>query len=234
MRPRVWRGVALVSGTIGLLLAACSGPAVGTPTASPSTALSLTSGRTLAAIGVKPQGTKGAAAAGDLGADRRVAFGITNLLAESFYETGKFRLVEATDLRQRQLIVELVELFWSASRPPPSASELGSIGSRLEAELLAYAVVTVPRTSGQRIQLGPLGSYQQRLRVDVEVCLYAVATQQTLCRQGAGTAQQDGVGVIYEFRNDRPDFERNALGRATKQAVGEAVQAVVAGIRFTP
>jgi hypothetical protein len=38
--------------------------------------------------------------------------------------------------------------------------------------------------------------------------------------------------VIYEFRNDRLEFENSAAGRATKQAVTSAVQAIMASLRF--
>jgi hypothetical protein len=197
-------------------------------------ALSLSTGKILAAIGVKPPGKPGSDAEAAAWQDRRVAFGLTNLLAESFYETGEFRLVEERDMRQRQVIEELVALFWSASRPEPSDPELADFGKRLEADLLAYGRVGSTRLSGQRTVLGPLGIYQQKLRIDIEVCLYEVLTQQTLCREGEGMAQQAGVGVIYEFRNDRPDFEKTAAGLATKQAVTSAVQALMASIRFTP
>ena len=78
-----------------------------------------------------------------------------------------------------------------------------------------------------------MGSYQQRLRVSVEACLYEVSTHKALCRAAEGTAQQEGVGVVYEFRNDRLEFEKSAAGRATKQAVTSAVQAIMASLRFT-
>jgi hypothetical protein len=166
--------------------------------------------------------------------DRRIAFGLTNLLAESFYDTGKFRLVEEKDLPQRQLIDELVDLFASASRREPSEPELASIGRRLEADLLAYGRVGSTRISGQRTVFGPLGTYQQRLHITIEACLYEVARQKALCQEGEGIAQQEGVGVIYEFRDNRPDFEKTAAGLATKQAVTSAVQALMASIRFSP
>jgi hypothetical protein len=166
--------------------------------------------------------------------DRRVAFGLTDLLAESFYESGKFRLVEEKNLPQRQVIEEVADLFGSASHPEVSQPELAGIGKRLEADLLAYGRIDSTRLSGQRIQLGPLGRYHERLHLNIEVCLYVVSTQQTLCRSGEGMAQQEGVGVIYEFRHDRPDFEKTAAGRATKQAVTSAVQALLASIRFFP
>src|SRR5882724_1987783 len=146
------------------LLVACGGlsvrgdPPPGTP------ALSLSAGKVLAGIGVKPPGENGSGADDAVWQDRRVAMGLTNLLAESLYETGAFRLVEERDMRQRQVIEELVDLFWSASHPESSQPELAGIGRRLEADLLAYGRVDYTRSSGQRIQVGPVGRYQQTLR----------------------------------------------------------------------
>jgi len=230
----LWWELFVLVGVISPLLTACSSPQVRGVPSSPTPTLSLSAGETLAAIGVKPQQHNASGAEDTAWRDRRVAFGLNNLLAESFYDTGKFRLIEEKDIRQRQLIEELVDLFWSAPRPQPSDPELGGIGTRLEAALLAYGTIGYTRSSGQRFQVGPLGTYQQRLRVTVEVCLFEVATLATLCRTGEGRAQQEGVGLVYEFRQDRPDFEKSAAGRATKQAVTSAVQALVARIRFTP
>ena len=224
----------MLASTLCPLLASCSGPSLrgaprlGTP------ALSLSAGKVLAAIGMKPQGGNGTSVEDATLQDRRVAFGLTHLLAESFYDTGKFRLVEEKGLHQRQRIEELMDLFWSASRPKPSDPELAGIGRRLAADLLAYGTVGHTRSSSRRIQAGPFGSYQQRLRVTLEVCLYEVSTQKWLCHEGEGAAEQEGVGVVYEFRNDRPDFEKTAAGLATKQAVTSAVQVLVASIRFVP
>jgi hypothetical protein len=224
----------MLASTLCPLLASCGGPSLrgaprlGTP------ALSLSAGKVLAAIGMKPQGGNGTSVEDATLQDRRVAFGLTHLLAESFYDTGKFRLVEEKDLYQRQLIEELVDLFSSTSRPSPSNTELGSIGARLEADLLTYGKVGYTKSSGQRIQIGPVGRYQQQLRINVEVCLFEVSSQTALCRAGEGAAQQEGVGAVYEFRNDRPAFEKNAAGRATKQAVTSAVEALMASLRFIP
>jgi hypothetical protein len=224
----------LLASTLCPLLAACGGPPARGDLRPVTPALSLSTGKVLTAIGVKPPRENDTGVDNAVWQDRRVAFGLTNLLAESFYETGKFRLVEEKELPQRQLIEELVELFSSASRPEPSELELASIGRRLEADLLAYGRVGSTRLSGQRTVFGPLGRYQQTLRINIDVCLYEISTQQSLCREGEGMAQQEGMGVVYEFRNNRPDFEKTAAGLATKQAVTSAVEALMASIRFSP
>jgi hypothetical protein len=229
-----WWQVCLFVCVVSSLLGACSSPSVRDGSSSSAPALSLAVGKTLAAIGVKPPGKNGSGADGAVWQDRRLAFGLTSLLADSFYDSGKFRLVEEKDLHRHQMIEEMVDLFWSTSDPAVLQPELAGVGRRLEADLLAYGRLGYSRSSGQRIQVGPVGRYQQRLRINLEVCLYEVSTQQTLCRQGEGMAQQEGVGVVYEFRNNRPDFEKTAAGLATKQAVTAAVQALMARIRFSP
>jgi len=220
--------------TPGALLTACGGPAWrgALPAATP--AFSLAPGKVLAAIGMQPQEANGTGTEDASLQDHRLAFGLTNLLAEAFYEIGKFRLAEEKDSRQRQLIGELVDLFATSSQRPPADPELASIGARLEADLLTYGKIGYTKSSNQRIQVGPLGRYQQTLRVSVEVCLFEVASQTTLCREGEGSAQQQGVGAVYEFRDNRPEFEKNAAGRATKQAVVSAVQALMASVSFIP
>jgi hypothetical protein len=224
----------VIASTLCPLLTACGGPSLRGAPQSGAPALSLSAGKVLAAIGMKPQGKNSSAAEDGAWRDRRVAFGLNNLLAESFYDTGKFHLVEEKEMRQYQLIAELVDLFSSTSRPEPSNPELAEIGTRLEADLLTYGKVGYTKSSGQRIQIGPVGRYQQELRINIEVCLFEVSSQKTLCREGEGSAQQEGVGVVYEFHNDRLDFEKSAVGRATKQAVTSAVQALMGSVRFVP
>ncbi len=214
------------------LLTVCSGSPVRGSTATSVPVLTLRPGHVLAAIGVRHMDANGSGSDRTTLQDRRVAFGLHNLLAESFYDSGKFRLVEEKNLRQRQVIEELVELFWRGSRPEAMDPHLETIATRLEADLLAYGTIAYAKSSGRRIQIGPLGSYQQKMRVTVVVCLYEVASQNTFCRVGEGMAQQEGTGVFYEFRNDRLDFEKSAVGRATKQAVTHAVETLVASIRF--
>ena len=214
------------------LLAACSGPTGRGAPSSPTWELALPAPTTLAVIGVRPGEPHDASREDAAWRERRVAFGLNNLLAEAFYDTGKFRLVEGVNLPQRRALEESVELFWSGSRPELSHADLDGIATQVEANLLTYGTIGYSRSSGRRLQLGPLGSSQQRLRVGIEVCLYEASTRKTLCREAEGTAQQEGTGVVYEFRNNRLAFEKSAAGRATKQAVTSAVHAIMASLRF--
>ena len=224
----------LLAVVLSVVLLACAAPATRrdvTPVAPP---LALHSGATLAVIGVRrgeSQPGNGTSASVD---DRRVGFGLTSLLAEFFFDTGKFRLVEEKDVRKREFLEDLVSTYWVEPRAPYGLQELGRVAQHLEATVLAYSSVTYTGATSQRIAIGPLSRVEQKLRVLVDVCLYDTATRVTLCREGQGEARQEGSGVVYEFRADHLDFEKNAVGRATKQAVGLAVQNLMTSITFSP
>jgi hypothetical protein len=214
-------------------LASCSGPTTLNSVAPPGPGLSLHSGEALAVIGVKQAGGQPGDADKEGFQDRRIGFGLNTLLAESFFDAGKFRLVEEKDVRKREFLDDLVQAYWIDQRPDYSEHELARVAAQLSAELLAYGNVSYSRFTGQRIAVGPVSRAEQTLRVQLNVCLYEVATRALLCRQGQGEGRQQGTGMVYEFRGDRLDFEQNAAGRATRQAVAAAVQDLTASIRFS-
>jgi hypothetical protein len=194
--------------------------------------LSLTPGQRLAVIGIRPNEAQGTAAADQTLKNARVGFGLTSLLAESLFDSGKFRLVEEKDLQQRDLLADMVQTYWLRRRPPYTLPELRRVAHDLDTELLAYGSILYTRQTGQRLAVGPISHRTDTLHLAVDVCLYAAATRRRLCRDGTGQAQQQGTGVVYEFHGDRLDFVNNATGRATRQAITRAVHDLVASIRF--
>jgi hypothetical protein len=224
-----WRW-ALLIGLLGVAGAACTSPGTsGTVPSAPD--LALRAGATLAVIGVKGERQPGSGDSPGV-QDRRVGFGLTSLLAESLFDTGKFRLVEEKEVRKRELIEELVATYWIGQRGPYTAHELGGLAQHLGVDLLAYGSVAYAGASGQRLALGPLSRAEHTLRVQVHACVYEASTRATLCRAGQGEARQEGTGLVYAFRHDRLDFEKNAVGRATKEAVVQAVHHLLTSLRF--
>jgi len=165
--------------------------------------------------------------------NRRIGFGLTNLLAESLFDTGKFRLLEEKDVRKRELRENLVSKYWLEPGARYSEQMLQSVALQLGVELLAYGNIA-HTSSKQSYCVGPFCHHKQKLQTKVNVCLYAASTRAILCHEGQGEAQQEGTGAFYEFRNDRLDFEKNAAGRAAKQAVTLAVQELTTRIQFAP
>jgi hypothetical protein len=161
-----------------------------------------------------------------------IGFGLNDRLLQSFSDTGKFRLMEQ-DLRDRELLEGLMHVYWLERGADYSEQELSRVASQLGVKLLAYGSVSYTGASGRIIDLGPWTSHLQRLRIRVNVCLYEASRGATLCREGQGEAQQDKKGVIYEPRDDRLGFEKNAAGIATERAIALAVHDLIANIHFS-
>lgn len=195
-------------------------------------ALSLQSGERLAVIGVARGKTKLRRTDRKSLQNRRIGFGLTNLLAETLFETGEFRLLEEKDIRKREILEDLVYTYWIEPGAAYSEQVLRNVATQLGVKLLAYGSVSHTRSVKKGFRVGPLSRHTQKLLMRVNVCLYEVSTGTTLCHEGQGEAQQEGTGVIYEFRGDQLDFEKNATGRASKQAVTLAVRKLIARIRF--
>jgi len=211
--------------------AAPAAPTLGSPSVPTVT---LAAGQRLAVIGVQLGRGKLRRRDRKRMQQRRTAFGLNNLLAEALYDTEKFRLIEEKEVAQRELLEDLVQTYWIEQRETYPEQALRHIATQLDADLLAYGNISHTRTSGSSVNIGFFSNKVQKLRVAVEVCLYAASLRTRLCRTGKGEAVQRGAGVVYEFRENRLDFEKNATGIATKQAVGHAVNQLLASIRFTP
>ena len=223
--------------TVVLWLALITLPGAQTPgnTSASETTLALHTGKMLAVIGVS-QEEEGQLRGSDRKSleNRRIGFGLTTLLAEVLYDTGKFSLLEEKEMHKRELLDNLVQAYWLESGARYSAHQLQSIASQLGVELLAYGSVSHTRRTKRSQSFGPFSHHEQKLQVKVNVCLYEALAGNILCREGQGEAQQEGTGVFYEFQGDRLDFDKNAAGKATKQAVMVAVKDLVAKIRFAP
>jgi hypothetical protein len=229
----LWGKFVVLMAMLCVSLGACTGSTAHRSTPSPTPPLSLRTSEILAVIGVQ-QGKNQLSSADSQGLqDRRIGFGLSKLLAESLYDTGKFRLVEEKDLHKRELIEDLVHIHWIVHRANYSERELRRVATQLRAELLAFGTISY-RSFRESISAGPISRVVQKLRIQANVCLYEVFTDAILCREGQGEAEQERRGVIYEPSDDRLDFEKNAAGIATKLAVARAVQDLVAGIQFSP
>ena len=217
-----------------LLFCVCTGTETAKTGASSRSMFTLQTGKMLAVIGVTQEDRQPRSTDRKSLDDRRIGFGLTNLLAEVLFDTGKFRLLEEKEVHKRELLENLVQTYWIEPGAQYSAQMLQGIAIQLGVELLAYGSVSHSETSKRSVSFGPFSHHKQKLQVKVNVCLYEASVGGILCREGQGEAQQEGVGVLYEFHADRLDFEKNAAGRATKQAVTSAVQELVVGIQFVP
>src|SRR5262249_35253004 len=109
---------------LSMALGACSGPQTQSGVRSAAAGLTIRSGELLAVIGVQQGDTPSRRGEADSVKDRRVGFGLNSLLAESLFDTGRFRLVEEKDVHQRELLADLVKTYWIEARAPYTEQEL--------------------------------------------------------------------------------------------------------------
>src|SRR5262245_47907718 len=116
---------------LGMVLGACPSPQMQSGVRSPAMGLTLRSGESLAVIGVQRGDTPSQSGEADSVKDRRVGFGLNSLLAESLFDTGRFRLIEEKDIHQRNLLADLVKTYWIEERAPYTEQELQRAAQQL-------------------------------------------------------------------------------------------------------
>ena len=213
---------------MGCMLVWCVGVSVAEPE------WSLKSGDTLAVVGVTRSTDRLKGMTRKQLEDRRLGFGLSTLIAETLFDSGKFRLFETRTIQERQLLDDMVTTYWVESPPDYAERDLYRVAQKLRLSLLAYGRIAHATERKRGLSFGPFSSHKQTLRVRVNVCLYDASQRTTLCHEGQGKAAQTGTGFLYEYDGDRLDFARSAAGKATAEAVTLAVHELVKAIHFAP
>lgn len=213
-------------GTLGITLVACTDFATRRDATVPT--LALRPGSTLVVIGVQPATDQ------PQREESRVGFGLTHLVAETLFRTGKFQVLEEKTVHQRALLNALIRTYWVESHSAYALADLQHIGAQLRVALLAYGHMARARVSKRAVEAGLFTHVVQWLQMHVQVCLYVVATQAVACSEGQGEAAQTGWGMVYVFDGERLAFEQSTVGLATQKAVAQAVDRLIAQSAFTP
>lgn len=160
--------------------------------------------------------------------DRRIGFGLTSLIAESFFESGLFVLLEEKEEIRSQL-TQVREKLWMLSEEAEQLREAAHTATLAGAEMLAYGRVVSFRTPTTRVSFGPLHSREKSTEIKVEVILRDLKTDTTYSGEGTGKAKTKATSVVFEYREDRDEvnFDKTTVGQATKQAVAAAVKNVL-------
>lgn len=164
--------------------------------------------------------------------DRRIGFGLSSLIAEAFFDSGLFVLVEEKeDIRDRLAAVR--EKLWMLSEEGLQLREATETAALAGAEMLAYGRVVSFKTPTTRTSIGPLHSREKSTEIKVKVFLRDLQTDTTYSAEGTGKAKTKATSVVFEYREDRDEinFDKTAVGQATKQAVAAAVARVLKAYR---
>ncbi len=147
-----------------------------------------------------------------------IAQGIASLVAQEFYDTGRFVPVEDNpEITKR--ISDLMTLSVTDRKQVDSTA----IRKQLGCEAIAYARVKRFSKSRMRGFAGPFSGSNVNIEMDVEVTLQE-GERIALTSMGSSTATTKARGILFEVRNDKIHFDKTSVGLATQDAVRQAIK----------
>jgi curli biogenesis system outer membrane secretion channel CsgG len=159
--------------------------------------------------------------------DDLIGFGLSSQIAQTFYNTRRFRLVEARPEVLEQ-IEKMVEETWADPKAVATAGDLAQVAAALGVDYLAAGRVrsSSKRASGGGIG-GVIGVSRQTTTVSVEINLFHRQTGQTDTAKGSGEVSDNRTTVWVQRDLHNLPFDHTTVGRATREAIREAVKKLV-------
>lgn len=151
-----------------------------------------------------------------------IAHGISNILSQALCDTGNFVLVESNSEVQEKL-QQMIDSHWT-ERKAYSEQEADSIAKDLGCDAVAYAKVKSFSTNRARL-VGPFAGATTTVVVEVEVNLKPCG-KSTWQSVGVGKAKTNTVGMLFQVNQGKIYFDDTNVGKATKQALLNAVDAL--------
>lgn len=158
--------------------------------------------------------------------DARVGMGLRNVLAELFFDTGRFVLLEdQPEIQQR--LGALAEAAWALeAKKYDFRSEVDSVRT-LASGYVAYGRVFYFGRPRSKVSFGPIHAHSQTVLIRVEVTLEEVKTGERIRERGEGKAKTVAKTAIFSFREQAVELDKTNVGTATRRALHEAVEKVM-------
>lgn len=161
-----------------------------------------------------------------------IARGIAQLAAQELYDTGLYAPVEDNpEITER--INELVSLALSTGAQGIDPDGLLASGRALGCDTVGTVNITGFSKSRSRVGLGPFSSARVEVRIEVEVSLKNEEGP-LISGRGTGTGITRSQAFLFMVRHDKVNFDQTSVGRATQEAVREAVLKVTSPMREIP
>lgn len=153
-----------------------------------------------------------------------VAHGITLLVEEELFRTGRFAPLE----QNVEILGQMNRLVEAAWRPADQTARAVYLEQArgMGADAVVYGVVRDFGVSRGRSFAGPFSSSRTTVRVAVELTLEQRGLPPRTCR-GEGKAGTRSVGAFFRVREGRIVFDDTTVGLAAKRAVALAVEELV-------
>jgi curli biogenesis system outer membrane secretion channel CsgG len=156
--------------------------------------------------------------------DAKIGFGLQNIVSEAFYDTGRFAALEDND-EVRKKLRDISQKLWTGEIKSDPGAESDSIAHGIE--FLAYGRVYYYGTPQSSASFGVLHSQTTETVIRVEIVLQNRLTGQNLKAKGVGVAKTTANSVVFNYREDRVLFDETTVGKATREAVQDAVTQIM-------
>lgn len=151
-------------------------------------------------------------------ADKRIGWGLSNRLVETFYDARRFEFVE-----EKQAILNRIMDQWSLSETGIYFEDQ-PVGERpgLKApQYLVYAEVYEFSVSHSEVLVGLAAEIRNTTIIGIQIRLVEVATGKFIPASGVGEAVTTGVSI---WATTDLDFDQSTVGIASQQALNIAVR----------
>jgi len=151
-----------------------------------------------------------------------IGYGISQLLLQRLFDTGHYCAIE-----QRPEIIKeinrLIDAHWKGPAAIYDHKDAQRIANEIGSEAVAYAKVVNFSKKRSRGFLGPFSASKTTVNVQVEVYLKEMSAPVRVSK-GNGEAITKSTGVLFRIRDGKIYFDQTAVGRATDQAITQAVK----------
>jgi hypothetical protein len=153
--------------------------------------------------------------------DARVGLGLRNVLAELFFDTGRFSLIEEKPEIRRRLD-KFSEGLWQLGKSADMDRIVERIGI-LESDFVAYGKVTYFGKPKTKLSFGPMHMQRNAVVIEVLVTLLNLQSGKTYQEEGKGVSRTVVGSTLFQFREDHVELDKTNVGNAVREALEEAV-----------
>ncbi|MCF8305501.1 MAG: CsgG/HfaB family protein [Ignavibacteriales bacterium] len=153
-------------------------------------------------------------------------FGLRSVLAQVFYETGYFVMVEEKEEIREQL-AKALERAWLNDADIEETEEQILAIANVSPDLTAYADLVFFGRPKSKLRVGVFHSDTKGTVIRIEVFLKDRKTGTIYSALGEGTSETTAVSAIFEANERKIVFDKSTLGIASREAISKAVEVIM-------